>query len=330
MPLVCGGRLDREAASFAVSLREVGITYRQKGRSAVATPFDPFSLAGDAVSLSQCAQKYPSGSSGIAARPPTVAKPKQVFIRASEGRLPVPGVDLGIKGMTAVVTGSSGGIGAAIVAGLANAGANVFGLDVAAPRQERANHVVCDVTDPSAVDGAIRQAVTDTGAIDIVVLAAGRFPNRPLSEWTLEQFEKLWRLNVGGAFTVLQAAIPYLRVSGQGRIVAISSSAIHLAVPGFAPYGATKAALVGLIRGVAAEVADAGVTANIVTPGLTATDAALNGDVAPFFDHVVAGQLIQRRLSPCDLIGAVLFLCSNGAQMLTGQVVNIDGGGVMH
>lgn len=240
------------------------------------------------------------------------------------------GIDLGLQGTTAIVTGSSGGIGSAVAGGLVDAGARVFGLDITAPQHVKTEHLDCDITDPAAVDGSVQQVAADRGVIDILVLAAGRFPNRPLTEWTLEQFEELWRLNVGGAFTVLQAALPYLRTSEQGRVVAISSSAIHLAVPGFGPYGATKAGLVGLIRGVAAEVADAGVTANVVTPGLTATEAALSGDVAPFFDHVVSGQLIQRRLQASDLVGGVLYLCSKGAEMVSGQVLNIDGGGAMH
>jgi NAD(P)-dependent dehydrogenase (short-subunit alcohol dehydrogenase family) len=176
----------------------------------------------------------------------------------------------------------------------------------------------------------MEQAAGERRAVDILILAAGRFPNRTLREWTLEQFDDLWRLNVGGAFNALRSALPYLQESERGRIVAISSSAIHLAVPGFGPYAATKAGLVGLIRGVAAEVASYGVTANVITPGLTATDAALDGDVAPFFDQVVAGQLIQRRMQAGDLVGGVLYLCSQGAEMVSGQVLNIDGGGVMH
>jgi 3-oxoacyl-[acyl-carrier protein] reductase len=238
---------------------------------------------------------------------------------------------LGIQGTTAVVTGSSGGIGSAIVRGLVQAGSSVVGLDVAEPRQpDGFQHIECDVTDPALLQQAMEQAAGKRRAIDILVLAAGRFPNRPLQEWTLEQFDDLWRLNVGGAFNALRSALPFLQESEQGRIVAISSSAIHLAVPGFGPYAATKAGLVGLIRSAAAEVAGHGVTANVITPGLTATDAALDGDVAPFFDRVVAGQLIQRRMQAGDLVGGVLYLCSQGAQMVSGQVLNIDGGGVMH
>lgn len=237
-----------------------------------------------------------------------------------------------LTGARALVTGSAGGIGSAICDALADAGAVVHGLDcsydpVALPDGPVLN-VDCDVTDPESVRRALQFATREVDHLDIVVLAAGRFPNRPLEAWTLDQFEQLWRLNVGGVFNVVQAALPYLRKSASGRVVVVSSSAVHQSVPGFAPYAATKAALIGFVRSLAAELAPDGVTANVITPGLTATPAALTGDVAPFFDHVVAGQLIHRRLVPADLVAGITYLCSPGASMVTGQVLNIDGGAV--
>ena len=250
-----------------------------------------------------------------------------------ETRLEVCG-STDLAGARAVVTGAAGGIGSALVAALAERGARVHGLDIAdvvtAEGEDRVTGVRCDVTDPAAVAHALAGAASPEGAIDVVVAAAGRFPNRPLEQWSLEQFDALWRLNVGGVFNVVREALPYLRRSSAGRVVLVSSSAAHQGVPGFAPYAATKAALIGFARSAAAELAPDGVTVNVVTPGLTATAAALDGDVAPFFAPVVAGQLIRRRLEPCDLVGGVLFLCSPGSAMVTGQVLNIDGGSVTY
>lgn len=236
------------------------------------------------------------------------------------------------SGRRAVVTGSSGGIGTVLAAALARGGATVHGLDIAQSdaTEDGIVELRCDVTDPASVESAIRTAAGTDGVLDILVLAAGRYPNRPLEQWTLEQFEQLWRLNVGGTFNVVRSALPYLRRSPSGRVVLVSSSAVHQPVPGFAPYAATKAALVGFARSMAAELAPDAITVNVVTPGLTATTAALAGDVAPFFDHVVANQLIHRRLVPDDLSSGVLYLCSPGAAMVTGQVLNIDGGGVTY
>ncbi|AYY15002.1 SDR family oxidoreductase [Actinobacteria bacterium YIM 96077] len=242
-----------------------------------------------------------------------------------------------LAGRRAVVTGSAGGIGSAVAQALAGAGALVHGLDVATTAGEGKRtgdgsvvSMTCDVTDPGQVTRALETAAGAGGTLDVLVLAAGQFPNRPLEEWTLDQFGELWQLNVGGVFTAVQASLPYLRASDAGRIVVISSSAVHMAVPGFAPYAATKAALIGFVRSVAAEVAPDGITANVVTPGLTATPAALNGDVAPFFKQVVDSQMIKRPLEADDLTEGVLYLCSPGASMVSGQVLNIDGGGVTY
>jgi 3-oxoacyl-[acyl-carrier protein] reductase len=247
-----------------------------------------------------------------------------------------PGVPIAsgnLAGAHAVVTGAAGGIGSAIADALAQAGALVFGLDIAHGNPALTRHAVvavdCDVTDPESVERAVRTA-TDSDVLDILIAAAGRFPNRVLEEWTLNQFEALWRLNVGGVFNVVKSALPYLRRSLAGRVVFVSSSAVHQLVPGFAPYAATKAALIGFARSLAAEVASDGVTVNVVTPGLTATSAALGGDVSEFFDGVVARQLLGRRLRTEDLVPGIMYLCSPGAAMVTGQVLNIDGGSIAY
>lgn len=224
-----------------------------------------------------------------------------------------------------VVTGSSGGIGSALAQGLSAAGARVSGLDIAETAEHR-----CDVRIPAQVTSTIDAIAAEHGPVDSVVMAAGRFPNRPLEQWTLTEMEELWRLNVGGCFNVVQACLSMLRASKRGRVVAISSSAVLQGVPGFTAYASSKAALVGFVRSLAAELGPDGATANVVTPGLTATAAALHGDVAPFFDPVVAGQMIQRRLRADDLVGAVQFLCSDASSMVTGQILNIDGGTVTH
>lgn len=242
-----------------------------------------------------------------------------------------PSTRLTLHGRRALVTGSSGGIGSAVAAGLHEAGATVGGLDLVAPLGDGPceKSYVCDVSDPSAVSAAVTSWAA-LGGLDLLVVAAGRFPNKPLERWSLEEFRALWDVNVGGAFNVVKAALPFLRRSAAGRIIVVSSSAVHQSVPGFAPYGATKAALIGFVRSLAAEVAEDAVTANVITPGLTATEAALTGDVAGFFDHVVAGQLVKRRLAAADLVGAVLYLSSDSAAMVTAQVINIDGGAVTY
>ncbi|RJQ81191.1 SDR family oxidoreductase [Pseudonocardiaceae bacterium YIM PH 21723] len=240
-----------------------------------------------------------------------------------------------LSGRTAVVTGSAGGIGQEICRALAESGARVVGFDVA---DQSATAAACegkfqalrvDVTDPASVQEAAGRIEGDQ-ASSVVIHAAGKFPNRPFPEWTFAQFEDLWRLNVGGVFNVTQALLPGMRELGWGRIITISTQAIFLAIPGFVPYVSTKSALIGFTRSLAAEVGAEGITVNAITPGLLATDAALTGDVAPSFDSVVAGQIIQRRGQASDLTSTVLYLCDGDSGFITGQTINVDGGAVVH
>lgn len=242
---------------------------------------------------------------------------------AAQPRTTTPLIE--VSGRHVLITGSQGGIGRALSAALRDAGARVSGVDIAAEAD-----FTCDVTDPTQVAETVRRLEEAGGPVDTVVLAAGRFPNRSFEQWTLAEFEDLWRLNVGGCFNILQETLASLRSSGRGRIIAISSNAVLQGIPGFAPYAATKSALVGMIRSLASEVAGDQVTANVVTPGLTETEAAVTGDVAGFFDAVVASQMVQRRLQAGDLAGIVLLLCSEAASMITGQIVNVDAGSVTH
>ncbi len=229
------------------------------------------------------------------------------------------------------MTGAAGGIGGAVAAELVGQGATVYGFDIAtAADLPGVTQIECDVTDPQSVARASESLKDVTEVVDVLVVAAGRFPSRRVEEWTSDEFEDLWRLNVAGALSVIQALLVQLRRSNHGRIILISSSAVHQGIPGFVPYAATKAAMIGMARSLAAELGPDGITVNVVTPGLTATQAALDGDVAQFFDGVVASQMIKRRLEPTDLAPGIAYLCSPGADMVTGQVLNIDGGSVTY
>lgn len=232
----------------------------------------------------------------------------------------------------AVVTGSAGGLGRAIVEEILSWGeVTVYGLDVAEQEPPAGDfHAVrCDVTDPGSVSAAATQVASAGSPLRYVIANAGRYPNRPFSQWDSAQFEDLWRLNVGGTFNVAQAFLPLMTQADWSRLVAVSSNAALLGVPGFAPYSSTKAALLGLVRGLAAEYADQGVTANAMAPGLTRTATALSSDVAPFFDAVVEGQMVRKPLEAADLLPALRYLCDPAAAMTTGQTVVVDGGTVL-
>ena len=226
----------------------------------------------------------------------------------------------------AVVTGSSRGLGWEIAAEMASWGTvTVYGLDLSLDAPDGVRALECDVTDSAAVRAAAA-AITASGArVRYVVSNAGRYPNRPLAQWTLDDFTDLWRLNVGGAFNVFQTFLPHL-AEDWSRIIAVTSNAARLSVPGFAPYASTKAGLEAFVRCLAAEVGATGVTVNAIAPGLTRTANALSSDVAPFFDAVRDGQLIPRSLEAVDVLHAIRYLCDCASSMVTGQTLVVDGG----
>lgn len=117
-----------------------------------------------------------------------------------------------------------------------------------------------------------------------------------------------------------------LRKSTWSRVVVISSNAALMAVPGFVPYSATKAALLGMMRSMAAEMAADSMTVNAIAPGLTRTESALSSEVAPFFDAVRQDQMVDRWLEPTDLLSTVRYLCDPASSMITGQTLVVDGG----
>lgn len=234
----------------------------------------------------------------------------------------------------AVVSGSAQGLGRRVCEELVGWGCTVFGLDIqdhavlTGPGELRP--VRCDVTDAEDVAAACRLVSKQRGVPRIIVANAGRYPNRPLESWTLTEFEELWRLNVGGAFNVVQQFLPLLRAAEWSRVVVVSSNAALMGVPGFVPYAATKAALLGMTRALAAEVAADGVTVNAIAPGLTRTETAATSDVAPFFEQVREGQLVRRSMQPEDLVPALRYLCDPRNGMVTGQTLVVDGGVVLH
>lgn len=231
----------------------------------------------------------------------------------------------------AVISGSAQGLGRRMCEEMVGWGCTVVGLDIqdqpalSGPGQFHA--VTCDVTDAQALAAAGRTCA-ELGPVRYLVANAGRYPNRPLSQWTPAEFESLWRLNVGGAFNLIQQFLPSM--PDGGRVVIVSSNAALMGVPGFVPYAATKGALLGMMRALAAEVAGSGITVNAIAPGLTRTENAATSDVAPFFEPVRQGQLISHTLQPGDVLPALRYLCDPENRMATGQTLIVDGGVVLH
>lgn len=243
-------------------------------------------------------------------------------------------------GKSVVVTGAAQGIGRAIVASMASAGARVAALDMDAAGLETARNAgaervdVLDLSDQGAVAQTMADIALAFGGVDILVAAAGGVRGQvaqALEAVGEAAWKQLFAANVDAAFFCAQAVAAQMKVRGRGRIVTISSGAgLRPSLTGIQAYGAAKHALVGLTKQLALELGPHGVTVNSVAPGFVLSNPATQRQ---WESYGAAGQqrLIEsthmRRLgTPDDIAQAVMFLCSDGAGWITGQVLSVDGG----
>jgi gluconate 5-dehydrogenase len=244
-----------------------------------------------------------------------------------------------LTGKSALVTGSSRGIGLALARGLLQAGARVVihgrdleGAQNAADRlrAETGGEVRVasfDVTDPAAVDDGIRGIEREWGTPDICVNNAGIQRRAPFTEFAVEDWHELLATNLTSVFLVGQRVARGMINRGSGKIVNIGSVQSRLARPGIAPYGATKGAIVLLTQGMCADLGPYGVQVNALAPGYFATELtkALVDDAE--FSAWVAQRTPAGRWGRVDeLVGALVFLSSAASNFVNGQVIYVDGG----
>ena len=246
------------------------------------------------------------------------------------------GTTIDLTGKTAFVTGSTRGIGLAIARALHAAGAKVaiVGRDagraeqVASELGERAAGVACDVAQADQVEAAIAAAERALGPIDILVNNAGLTRDNILLRLTDADWTAVLDANLKGAFHTTRAVIKGMMKRRAGRIVNITSIVGLTGNKGQANYAASKAGLIGFTKSVAKEYASRGVLANCIAPGFIETDmtAALPDEArATLLQDIALGRLGR----PEDVAGAVLFLASDLAGYVTGQVLVVDGGMVI-
>ena len=225
-----------------------------------------------------------------------------------------------LDGQVAIITGGSQGIGRGIAERLEADGASVEILDLAGSPP-------VDVTDERAVGTAVAGILDRRGRVDILVNNAGVYPHLPFDELDFAEWRRVLALNLDAAFLCSHAVYPALKERGYGRIVNISSAAVHVAPPEMAHYLASKAGLIGLTRSLAAEAGAHGITVNAITPGFIETPGVLaDPDELELFDVIVAEQAVPRRGQPADIAECVAYLASPAASFITGQTVNVDGG----
>lgn len=243
-----------------------------------------------------------------------------------------------LKGRTALVTGGSRGIGAAIAKHLAAAGATVA-VNYNANR-ERAEAVVAEikgaggnafaiggsVDDPAAVEKLFAELDTHfDGSLDILVNNAGVAEMAPITEATLELFDKTMGVNVRGVFDVTRHAAK--RLNDNGRIIIIGSGIGDRAMlGGTSVYAMSKSAVQGLARGWAHDLGQRGITSNVVQPGLTDTDMNPNHEDNPMAAALTPSTTLKRYASADEIAAVVAFIASPAASYITGQTITADGG----
>jgi NAD(P)-dependent dehydrogenase (short-subunit alcohol dehydrogenase family) len=239
-----------------------------------------------------------------------------------------------LDGQFAVVTGAATGIGEAIAARLANAGAMVCIADrdgvaanEAAERIGRgAQSLALDVTDVAAVNKAIAGLIEHNKAIDILVNNAGLAGRAaPVWEQSDDDWSKVMAVNLHGPFYLCRAIIPHMRARGYGRVVNIASVAGKEGNPNMAAYSASKAALIGLTKSIAKEVAGEGICINAVTPAVIRTKI-LEQLTPQQVDYMVARIPMKRTGEPEEVAAVVHFLASRDCSFVTGQCYDVSGG----
>ncbi|MGD1922716.1 MAG: SDR family oxidoreductase [Paracoccaceae bacterium] len=238
-----------------------------------------------------------------------------------------------LSGKTALITGSSQGIGYALAEGLAKAGArivlngrNVGKLEAAATALG-GTPLAFDVTDHAAVRKAVDGFEAESGPIDILINNAGMQHRTPLEDFDPSDFERLMATNVTSVFNVGQACARHMIGRGAGKMINIASVQTALARPGIAPYVASKGAVANLTKGMATDWASKGLNVNAIAPGYFDTEltAALVAD--PEFTAWVAKRTPQGRWGQMpELVGAAVFLSSAASSFVNGQTIFVDGG----
>ena len=244
-----------------------------------------------------------------------------------------------LDGQVALVTGAARGLGRAISLALAHAGADVAlglrdvdtGGDVAEALEamgRRTLRLQMDVTDLDQVTRAVDEAVAGLGRLDILVNNVGIGPENPAEDVRVEDFDDTIAVNLTGTFFVSQAVGRVMIGQGYGRIVNLGSQAGFVALPGEAIYCMTKAAISHLTKCLAVEWGTHGITVNAVAPTFIATPGTEPALADPAFRADVEERIaaLHRIGTPTEVAGAVVFLASPAASLITGETLMIDGG----
>lgn len=249
-----------------------------------------------------------------------------------------------LSGRVAIVTGSAQGIGSRYAQALASEGAAVVCADIIdtsmvvdsiISRGGRAIKALLDVTSSESARQMAELTFETFGKIDILVNNAGLFTNlalQPFEEITSSEWDKVMAVNVRGPFECAKAVLPFMRNQSYGKIVNIASGTVFKGAPMLLHYVSSKGAVVAMTRSMARELGDYGIRVNTLAPGLTASENTLSNPAwqGAVSANNIASRAIKREVTPEDLCGSLIYLVSQASDFVTGQVIVVDGGSVMH
>jgi 3-hydroxybutyrate dehydrogenase len=259
-----------------------------------------------------------------------------------------------LAGKTAIITGSTSGIGAAFATALAAEGAavmiNGFGDPSAIAEQLKALsaasgaksvHSAADLSDMDQVGGIVEQCLAELGSPDILINNAGIQHVCPVDEFPVEKWRQMMAIMVDAPFLLMRACLPHMKAKGWGRIISTASAHASVASPNKSAYIAAKHGVLGLTRGVAMEVAQLGITVNCISPGYVWTPLVQNQIPDTMktrgmtrdevINDVLLAAIPQKKFVMPEQIGAMgLFLCRDEASAITGANMAVDGGWTTH